>query len=49
MTQREKMTELLGRDGYTIVPGAVDPLGARLVEAAGFEAVYLTGGGPTVA
>lgn len=28
-----------------MVPGAVDPLSARLVEAAGFSAVYLTGGG----
>ncbi len=39
------MRELLAGPGYTVVPGAVDPLGARLVEAAGFEAVYLTGGG----
>src|SRR6059058_1395166 len=28
-----------------MVPGAYDTLTARLVEAAGFEAVYLTGGG----
>jgi 2-methylisocitrate lyase-like PEP mutase family enzyme len=31
--------------GYTMVPGAYDTLTARLVEAAGFAAVYLTGGG----
>jgi 2-methylisocitrate lyase-like PEP mutase family enzyme len=36
---------LLGRDAYLIVPGAYDPLTARLVQLAGFEAVYMTGGG----
>jgi 2-methylisocitrate lyase-like PEP mutase family enzyme len=30
---------------YVIVPGAYDPLTARLVQLAGFDAVYLTGGG----
>ena len=34
--------------GQTIVaPGAFDPLAARLVEEAGFPAVYMTGFGPT--
>jgi 2-methylisocitrate lyase-like PEP mutase family enzyme len=45
MTPRAAFREILAGTGYTIVPGAVDPLGARLVEAAGFGAVYLTGGG----
>jgi 2-methylisocitrate lyase-like PEP mutase family enzyme len=45
MTVRQRMRQLIGRAGYTMVPGAYDPLTARLVEAAGFEAVYLTGGG----
>ena len=31
--------------GYVIAPGAYDTLTARLVQLAGFEAVYLTGGG----
>jgi 2-methylisocitrate lyase-like PEP mutase family enzyme len=39
------MRELIGRRGYTMVPGAYDTLTARLVEQAGFDAVYLTGGG----
>jgi 2-methylisocitrate lyase-like PEP mutase family enzyme len=45
MTLRHKMRELIARGGYTIAPGAYDTLTARLVEQAGFEAVYLTGGG----
>jgi carboxyvinyl-carboxyphosphonate phosphorylmutase len=39
------MRELVNRASYVIVPGAYDPLTARLVQLAGFEAVYLTGGG----
>jgi 2-methylisocitrate lyase-like PEP mutase family enzyme len=39
------MRPLIERQGYTLAPGAYDTLTARLVEAAGFEAVYLTGGG----
>src|SRR2546421_7703466 len=45
MTPRQRMRELIARRGYTMVPGAYDTLTARLVEQAGFEAVYLTGGG----
>jgi 2-methylisocitrate lyase-like PEP mutase family enzyme len=45
MTMRGEMRRLIRRAGYTMVPGAYDPLTARLVEAAGFAAVYLTGGG----
>ncbi|HYZ41946.1 MAG TPA: oxaloacetate decarboxylase [Stellaceae bacterium] len=45
MSPRQRMRELMARRGYTIVPGAYDPLTARLVEQAGFDAVYLTGGG----
>ena len=45
MTPRQKMRALIARRGYTMVPGAYDTLTARLVEAAGFDAVYLTGGG----
>jgi len=45
MTPRQQLRQLIGRSGYTMVPGAYDTLTARLVEAAGFAAVYLTGGG----
>ena len=45
MTPRQALRRLTARGGYTIVPGAYDTLTARLVELAGFDAVYLTGGG----
>lgn len=45
MTPRQALRRLIARGGYTMVPGAYDTLTARLVEQAGFEAVYLTGGG----
>src|SRR5258706_11380432 len=45
MTARQALRRLITRVGYTMVPGAHDTLTARLVEQAGFEAVYLTGGG----
>src|SRR5437773_3265753 len=45
MTARQTMRNLIDGAGYTVVPGAYDTLTARLVEQAGFAAVYLTGGG----
>src|SRR5271167_1578322 len=45
MTPRQTMRSLIARPAYTMAPGAYDTLTARLVEQAGFEAVYLTGGG----
>ncbi|HVH75768.1 MAG TPA: oxaloacetate decarboxylase [Stellaceae bacterium] len=45
MTPRQKLRQLIAAGGYTMVPGAHDTLTAMLVEAAGFAAVYLTGGG----
>src|SRR5712672_2056970 len=45
MTPRQELRRLIRQTGYTMVPGAYDTLTARLVEAAGFPAVYLTGGG----
>lgn len=45
MTPRQKLRELINEPRYFVVPGAYDPLTARLVQLAGFEAVYLTGGG----
>jgi 2,3-dimethylmalate lyase len=44
MTPRKKLRALL-KQGYTIIPGSYDVLTARLIEVAGFEGVYLTGGG----
>ena len=35
--------ELLARGGATPIPGCYDPLGAILIEQAGFEAAYMTG------
>jgi len=45
MSPRTKMRQVLARKNYAIVPGAYDTLTARLVQLAGFDAVYLTGGG----
>jgi 2,3-dimethylmalate lyase len=45
MTPRKALRQLIAGGGYTMVPGAHDTLTARLVEQAGFAAVYLTGGG----
>jgi 2-methylisocitrate lyase-like PEP mutase family enzyme len=43
-----RLRELLKRDaGCTVVPGAANALTARLIEEAGFEAVYLSGAGIT--
>lgn len=45
MNPRKQLRALLARKAYAIVPGAFDVLTARLVQLAGFEGVYLTGGG----
>jgi 2,3-dimethylmalate lyase len=45
MTPRQTLRRLIAERGYTMAPGAYDTLTARLVEEAGFAAVYLTGGG----
>src|ERR1043165_1736767 len=44
MRQRKALRSLMGRQRYIVAPGAFDTLTARLVQLAGFEAVYLTGG-----
>jgi 2-methylisocitrate lyase-like PEP mutase family enzyme len=44
MEGRRKLRELLARERILVAPGAFDGLSARLVEQAGFEAVYLSGG-----
>jgi 2-methylisocitrate lyase-like PEP mutase family enzyme len=45
MTPRKQLRALLAKQAYTIVPGSYDVLTARLIQVAGFEALYLTGGG----
>ena len=45
MTQAARLRELLGRDGMVVAPGAYDCITARLIERAGFDAVYMTGAG----
>lgn len=44
MNPRKRLKELIARSKLLIAPGAFDGLSARLVEEAGFEAVYLSGG-----
>lgn len=41
----QRLRELLARQQPTLAPGAFDALSARVVEAAGFDAVYMTGFG----
>src|SRR5215813_9275651 len=45
MTQAARMRELLRRNGMVVAPGAYDCITARLIERAGFDAVYMTGAG----
>jgi 2-methylisocitrate lyase-like PEP mutase family enzyme len=41
----QRLRALLAEPGLLVVPGAFDALAARLIEAAGFRAVYATGAG----
>jgi 2-methylisocitrate lyase-like PEP mutase family enzyme len=45
MREASRFRELLHRDGMITAPGAYDCITARLIEAAGFAAVYMTGAG----
>src|SRR5258708_29041672 len=45
MTQAARFRELLRRDRMVVAPGAYDCITARLIERAGFDAVYMTGAG----
>ena len=44
MNSRQTLRQLLKRDRLLVAPGCFDGLSARLVEEAGFEAAYLSGG-----
>ncbi|HWD03826.1 MAG TPA: oxaloacetate decarboxylase [Amycolatopsis sp.] len=46
-TPRKRLRELLAAAIPLVAPGAYDALSARLVEQAGFDAVYMTGFGTT--
>lgn len=45
MHQRKKLRELLTKEGIIVAPGAADALVAKIIEKAGFQALYLTGAG----
>ena len=45
MNARTKFRQMMSATGYVVAPGAYDTLTARMVQLAGFKAVYLTGGG----
>src|ERR1700719_3700922 len=45
MTQARGFRELLKREPMVVAPGAYDCITAKLIEQAGFSAVYMTGAG----
>lgn len=45
MSQAARFRELMRRDGMVVAPGAYDCITAKLIERAGFDAVYMTGAG----
>ena len=49
MTRRQRLRALVAERRGLLVPGAYDALSARLVEQAGFPAVYMTGFGVSAA
>ncbi len=49
MNQASELRELLRRDAMVTAPGAYDCITARMIEQAGFSAVYMTGAGTAAA
>lgn len=49
MSGSQRLRSLLKREATLLAPGAINPMFARLVEQAGFDAVYMTGGGTSLA
>ena len=49
MTPVPSLRQQLAAPGMVIAPGAYDGIGARLIEQAGFSAVYMTGAGTSAA
>lgn len=48
MHSSEQLRKQLAQEGILLCPGAHDPLTARIIEAVGFEAVYMTGYGTSL-
>ena len=44
MNPRQTLKKLLQREKLLVAPGCFDGLSARLVQEAGYEAAYLSGG-----
>src|ERR1700690_2969475 len=49
MTKAGELRELLRQDGILTAPGAYDCITTRMIEQAGFSAVYMTGAGTAAA
>lgn len=49
MTPARTLRDLLARPAITVAPGAYDGMTAKMVEAAGFPCVYMTGAGASAA
>jgi 2-methylisocitrate lyase-like PEP mutase family enzyme len=49
MSKASELRELLRRDAIVTTPGAYDCITARMIEQAGFSAVYMTGAGTAAA
>jgi 2-methylisocitrate lyase-like PEP mutase family enzyme len=49
MTSRLRLRSMLRNGPMVVAPGAYDCITARLIEQAGFPAVYRTGAGPATA
>ena len=49
MTQTQQLRKLLNLPGIISAPGAYDCLTAKIIEQAGFPAIYMTGAGTSVA
>jgi len=49
MNSAQRLRQRLAEPGMLIAPGAYDGIGARLIEQAGFSAVYMTGAGTSAA
>lgn len=45
VVRAKRLRDLLARKEILVAPGAIHALNAKLIERAGFEAVYVTGGG----
>src|SRR5437868_9502418 len=45
MRTTRRLRQMLDQPGLIVAPGAYDGFSARLIEAAGFQAVYMTGAG----